>query len=259
MKTFATLLFVLASLLASGQKLLPLHYSRAYQDPPYMLLQADSITAVLEHLETENRLVVFDLEIVNKSGLPLTIDPKQFHYYAANQPFPALTDSAADIHQVSYPHSELPGYMKRSLSKKAVEQQYEASIRQQKTLAIIFGVLSATVVVADVASDIRDAKKEVYTFKDWTRSEARDVITASTLMSADAVISSSAEKNYYTREDLHFLDQEIMEGMNLPDTSALRGKVYFPKIGPYRYYRIVVPVEDYNFVFDFRKARTKDY
>lgn len=259
MKTLTSLLLLLASTSVFAQRLVPQAYSKAYQDPYYMVLEADSITAVLEHLEIEHRLVVFDLEIANRSGRPLKVEPKEFHYYAGNQPFPKLTDEDDDIHQVSYPYSEMPGVLKGSLSKNAVEEQYETSIKQQKTLAIIFGVLSVTAVVADIAGDVKDAGKENYSLRDWNKSQARDVFTASTLITADAVIGASQEKNYYAREDLHYLDQEIMQPMELADTSALRGKVYFPKIGPYRYYRIVVPVEDYNFVFDFRRARASDF
>ena len=259
MKTSTTLLLLLVGSTAFGQRLVPINFSKAYQDPYYMVLEADSITAVLEHLETENRLVVFDLEIVNKSGLPLKVDPKLFHYYAGSSPFPELTGEADNVHQVSFPYSQVPGYLRKSLTKNVVEDHYETQIKQQQTLAIIFGVLSVGMMVADVASDLRDSKKEFYTQKDWNKSQTRDVLTATTLMTTDAVIRSSQERNYYTREDLHYLDQEIMQPMALPDTSALRGKVYFPKNGYYRYYRVVVPVEGYNFVFDFRKARVSDY
>ena len=237
MKTYTTLLLLLVGSTAFGQRLVPINFSKAYQDPYYMVLEADSITAVLEHVETENRLVIFDLEIVNKSGLPLKVDPKLFHYYAGSSPFPELSDMADNIHQVSFPYSQVPGYLRKSLTKKVVEDHYETQIKQQQTLAIIFGVLSVGMMVADVASDVRDSKKEFYTQKDWNKSQTRDVLTASTLMTTDAV----------------------MQPMDLPDTSALRGKVYFPKNGYYRYYRVVVPVDGYNFVFDFRKARVSDY
>jgi hypothetical protein len=259
MKTYTTLLLLLVASPLLAQRLVPIHFSKAYQDPYYMVLEADSITAVLEHLETDNRLVIFDLEIVNKSGAPLKVDPKLFHYYAGSTPFPELADEADNIHNVSFPYSQVPGYLRKSLSKNAVEDHYRSQIKQQQTLAIVFGVLSVGMMVADVASDVRDSKKEFYTQKDWNKAQARDVLTASTLMTTDAVIRSTQEKNYYTKEELHYLDQEIMQPMDLPDTSALRGKIYFPKNGFYRYYRVVVPLEGYNFVFDFRKARAADY
>ncbi len=259
MKTYTTLFLLLLGSQAFAQQLVPINFSKAYQDPYFMALEADSITAILEHIETENRLVVFDLEIINKSGIPLKVDPQLFHYYAGNSPFPELSNEDDDIHLVSYPYSEIPGYLRRSLTKNVVEDHFESQIKQQQTLAIIFGVVSVGLVVADVASDVRDSKKEFYTRKDWNKSQTRDVLTASSLMTTDAVLRSTQERNYFIREDLHFLDQEIMEPVNLPDTSALRGKVYFPKNGYYRFYRVVVPLEGYNFVFDFRKARLSDF
>ncbi len=237
----------------SQQTLVPLTYSRAYNDPAYMVLEADSVTAVLEHVATENRLVIFDLEIANRSAEPLQVDPHQFHYYAGNMPFPKLDDENEDIHSASYPYSEMPGYMRRALSKNSVEDKYEKQIKQQKTLAIVFGVLTLTAVAADVALDLKDAKKEVFTSADYQRALNRDAVVAGTLASTDVLIDQVGYTIHRAKEELHYLDEELIEPIELTEDAAIRGKVYFPKIGPYKFYRIVIPVGELNYVFDFRK------
>lgn len=258
MKIFYTFLMLFSTPLVAQQILLPLTYSKAYNDPAFMVLEADSITAVLEHVETADRFTVFDLEIVNKSGFPVHVDPRQFHYYAGDNPFPELTSEDQDIHQVSYPNSLVPGYMRKTIDKLAMEKHYETQLKQQQALAVFFGVLSVGMVVLDVSQDIKDVQKEVYTMKDWNRSQTRDALVASTLITRDVVLSTSAEKRYNAGESLHYLNKEFLEAIELPDTSAVRGNVYFPKTGHYKYYRIVVPVDGINFVFDFRKGKPSE-
>lgn len=256
MKNFILLLVLCSSAfcVCAQRQLVPITYSKAYGDPTYMVLEADSITAVLEHAGTDGRFLIFDLEIANRSGRSVLVEPRQVHYYAGREPFAKLDTEDADVHTASWPNSDMPGTLRSALSRQAVEEQYEKQIRQEKAVAIVFGILSLGAVVADVALDVKDSKKEFFTKQDFMNAQNRDILVASSVASAQLAIENSSYSIHQKREDLHYLEQEFLQTIDLPDTSAVRGKIFFPKTGTYRYYRIVVPVGDLNYVFDFKKS-----
>lgn len=253
-------LIILISFPSIAQRsLVPLHYSEAYKDPPYMVLEADSITAVLEHVYSEEKFVVFDVEVVNRSGQRIQFNPYQMHYYASPKPFQKLVDEDQDIHRASFPNSTVPGYLKKPLSKESVERAYEQQLKQQRALAIAFGIISLGAVVADVALDINDSKKPRVTERDFVKSANRDVLVATTLIAGEMVMENAAFQSRVATEELHYLQEEVLEPVELADDSAVRGKVYFQNTGNYKYYRIVLPVGEINYVFDFRKRRSSEY
>ena len=224
-----------------------------------MVLEADSITAVVEHLYSGGKFVVFDVEVVNRSGQRIQFNPYQMHYYASPKPFQKLINENQDIHQASFPNSTVPGYLKKPFSKRAVEEAYERQLKQQKTLAIAFGIISLGAVVADVALDIKDSKKSLVTERDFAQSANRDAMVATTLIAGEMIMENAAFKSRIATEELHYLQEEVLEPVELTDDSAVRGKVYFQNAGNFKYYRIVLPVGEINYVFDFRKRRSSEY
>ena len=103
------------------------------------------------------------------------------------------------------------------------------------------GLLSAGLIIFDVAMDAKDMNTGEWTKKKADNAMIRDVVTMSSL----AVMDMAQQVTYTTAEkkgeDLYFLQEEILRPEILPSGGSCRGKVFFPKSGG-QYVKLVIPV-----------------
>jgi hypothetical protein len=107
--------------------------------------------------------------------------------------------------------------------------------------------------VNDAVQDSKDSRKEFWTLQDERRMAARDVATFTGLMTVDFLGQALENKNLKVSEDLAYLPDEYLHQQILYPDAHMRGRVFFKYSPEFKYYRIILPVEGINYIFDFRK------
>ena len=105
--------------------------------------------------------------------------------------------------------------------------------------------------VYDAVQDGQDFRFEL-SRKRVNKSIARDVGVAASLTAIDIAGDALTEKQIKSDEDLYYLPDEVLQIGPIDEGESLRGKVYLHQNYKQKYYRLMVPVEDLLFVFDFR-------
>ena len=112
-------------------------------------------------------------------------------------------------------------------------------------------------VIFDVAMNVRDYKSPEWTPKKQRNSDIRNLLTMAGIMATDAVRQQNIFSGIEESEDLRFLDREIFRSGEIPPGEYVRGKMFFP-VHPAPYQRLILLLDNTEFVLDFRKADERD-
>ena len=213
-------------------------------------LDYQGIVIVAENIEVNDRQIVFDVEVKNEADHRLRFNPEEAYYLASNSPFPL-------DYQDGY-RSEWEANLKKhhALTEKEVSRYFENKIKSQKKTNLITGILSAGLIVFDVAMASKGVPVEASS-KLCNQEAIRSMITVGGLAAMDIVREQSAITAMQASEDLHFLPGEILEEGVIMPGQTFRGKVFFP-ITWNDFIRMIVTVEGNEFVLDFRWATKKE-
>jgi hypothetical protein len=255
MKTLSGILILLiASHLGFSQKfLVPITYDPKIDDGKVAVIETDDIAIFVENLEVNKAALVFDLEIRNFSLYTFTVDPSDAQILNAYDEFPT-----SDVHGREMTlkfESSVPRNF--ALPENDVAERYETAMRSNKMMGGLFIALATGLAAFDAVKDAQNFNSLVWTDKMARNGWIRDVATMASFVGADIANNKLQEDSDRKKEDLNYLSQEILEITEVKPMEAVRGKVFFPNEGG-KYFRIIMPVDGYDYIFDFRKAKSKD-
>ena len=246
MKPFWLLLLVFA--IGCQSRLVPVAYQPKQQDAHVSVATQDDITVYLENLEYKNEIIVFDLEIINESGQGFYFDPEKIYFHTSPTGFKTVTN----LEENWLEKSKSVGSPRYAMSKRSVENYYRKSIRSKETGKFFVGLLAVGAAALNVAGGSGELGGSAFA------NVAREVLVGASIVGSEVAGEVLTQKQIEDDEDLYYLDQEILKNGNVEDGSSVRGKVYFKPRDAYKFYRIVVPLTYYDFIFDMREASNKE-
>jgi hypothetical protein len=234
--------------------LVPLsHNDYILDDPKYLGIETDEATVFLEFIESKFGYYIFDLEVINHSAAEIFIAPQFISYYASKKSFKPLYDSTVDVHKISRPNSELRMKRQYANSPERTRKMYrEKMISQARTAAFLIGLVTVAVAVYDAEKDDRDSKKESLSKKEENESIGRDLLVSVAESATEAAIEVANE----AKEDNSDIPYKLFIESNIMPEDTVRGKIFLPKES-YRYSRVIVPIGNFDYVFDFRRDGVK--
>ena len=244
-----TILLILIPLTGLAQKrLIPNEFNLSNHAETVSIIEGEGITVFVECLEVNRDLLVFDIEFKNESGYDLRVDPQSIYYYGAISPFPDLEDYFWELSNKGEFAFDHLGY---SLSQRTVAHYYERKVDSKQRTKTLLAVLGATLIVFDAVIDGQDYRGEPSRQR-ANKSLARDVVVNISLSAIDIAGTAITNDQIKSDEDLYYLPDEFLPPDFIKPNEFIRGKVYFSQIHKHNYYRLMVPVNDLFFVFDFR-------
>jgi hypothetical protein len=245
-------LWALLLLLASCAPVVPLYQLDPANPNPLAVLETDEITIKLQHLNNQFGHYVFDLEIINKSSKPLDFSPQRVEYYAAPKMF-SVPYFIEDLRKESYSNSQLIEKHIFAVNPETIKDFIEQRERGLATAKTIFAIISIGAMVYDGIQDAKDFKKERWTQADVNRSVNRDVLIASSLFLTD--VSNTSHE--IARQEAYYLPHELFPDMEIEGFSQQRGKIFLPIGTSFRYMRMILPIGEKEYVFDFKRRNAK--
>jgi hypothetical protein len=204
-------------------------------------------------MKSQHGYMVFDLEIANHSQHPLSVAPQLVSFYASSKTFGPF-QTGDDVHALSSPNSTLTMDRHFAADPSSIERFYLDKAKAQKVGAGIFTVLTVGLIIYDMAQDSKGASKEIYTSRDELKSFGRDVMVATAITATD-IAKSSAQQ---TAAESHFLPYELFPECPIKSGNNVRGKIFIPTESSHKYVRVIVPLNDADYVFDFRRREVKN-
>ena len=241
------LLLIPLSCLAQ-KRLVPNDFDISNQTETYTLIEKNGISVYAECLELNRDLLIFDIEIKNESRAFLEIDPEEIFYYHSEVPFP---NPEEELWEHYFREQSLDNFRRYGESPRSVENYYRKKIRSKENTKKLLAVIGTGLMIYDVVKDGQDFHKEP-THNRYKKSIARDISLAASLAGIDIAGSVLTNEQIESDEDLHYLYEEILPFSDIEKGESVRGKVYFIQNPQFRYYRLLVPVENKMYVFDFR-------
>ena len=244
---------VVLILTTSCGPLVPLSYNeQILDDPKYLGIETEEATVFLEFMESKFGYYIFDLEVINHSSSELFIAPQFISYYASRKEFKPLYDSTDDVHKISRPNSELLMTRQFANSPERTRKMYRKKMEsQEKTAAFLITLVGAAIAVYGAEKDKEDSKKETWTKKDENKSIGRDILVSVAMSASDAAIEIAKEPN--VEDDVPY---KLFPESKIMPSDSVRGTIFLPKES-YRYSRVVVPLGNFDYVFDFRRDGVK--
>jgi hypothetical protein len=241
--------YVLAILLSGCGPWVPLSYDRdSSENELTQTIESPDATVILEYMGSQNNFYVFDLEIQNHSSVPIAMAPQNISFYMSPKLFvPIHTD---DVHVASQHSTEITKNRQFACSTAQVIKAYQEKVKAKEAGLVIFAILGAGLIVYDAVKDAEDSKKETWTKKDETRAATRDLIVEASLTATRI----AADESYRSAEESFYLPYELFPECEIGTGKSKRGKVFISIVEySYNYARIVVPLQNNNYVFDFKK------
>ena len=258
MKSLFYLALFMALVSCSPQALVPYAFNPVTDREPVSIIEANDLTVYMENIERKSNLLVFDLEVVNNSDRNIRLNHPELYYYAGYEKFHTIADTVTvDIKNAYAMPSQKVNY-RNAMTSGRVEKYYEDRAKDQKAMGILLFAVGVGLVLNDIVQDGNDASKAVWTENDQNRAVSRDILTAGSLLAIDIASHETAKAESETYEDLHYLPFEMFPEKQIAPGESLRGKVFFPTSQPFKYYRLVVPIGNTDYVFDFRKRKQAD-
>ncbi len=118
----------------------------------------------------------------------------------------------------------------------------------------IFTILAIGLIAYDIAADSKAVTKEVSSSRDEWKSFGRDVMVTAAVVAKD-VAQVSAQQ---AAEESHFLPYELFPECTIEAGCNVRGKIFLPIESSHKYVRIIVPLGDTDYVFDFKRRGVKN-
>ena len=238
--------------MAACSPLVPMSYKDNANSRLTQSIKTEDATVWLRYMRSQYGYMIFDLEIANHSPFQLSVAPQQISFYGSSKPFvPLETDE--DVHALSRPNSTLKMNRQFACAPSSVQRVYAEKANSKKAEVGLFAVLAIGAIVFDATQDSKDAHKETFTSKDASKSFGRDVMVAAAVAASD-VAQSSAQQ---AAEDSYYLPFELFPECALESGNSIRGKIFLPRES-YKYYvRVIIPIGDADYVFDFRRLAAK--
>jgi hypothetical protein len=214
--------------------------------------KSNGIEISVENLLVDHQHFIFDVLITNESPDPVLIDPASMYYLPSPVKFPADYDPDA---MLDY-EDKLTKYF--VMTEQQVKDLYTHKIQDQRNKSILLGILSAGLIVFDVAMDTKDMNRGEWTSKMTRSANTRKALTTVGLATADILNDQAGYKAWQKREDLIYLDQEILKCGELQPGQSVRGKIFFISSNE-QHFRLIVPIGRTDFSFDFREAEPADF
>jgi hypothetical protein len=215
-------------------------------------LETNDASVWLQYMQSQHGYMVFDLEIANNSQFEMQVAPQMISTYASSKIF-ATPETGDDVHKLSSPNSTLTMTRHFASDPSSVQRFYSEKAKAKRTEATMFAILTVGLIIFDIASDSKAARKEVYTNRDEWKSLSRDLMVTTALTATD-VAQASAQQ---AAEESHFLPYELFPECTIKPGGNVRGKIFVPIEASHKYVRLVVPVGDEDYVFDFRRSGVK--
>lgn len=249
MRPYAILVLVLV-LVGCQSRLVPVSYKPSNPDGPVAVANQDDITVYLENLEYKSDLIVFDLEIVNNTNTGFYFDPGKVHYYTSDKKLNQIDTSAEDWQESNVMGSSKARF---AMNQRKVENYYRQSIKSKETGKFLVGLLAVGVIALDVAG----GGGEISTGSAFTN-VAREVLVGATIVGSEVAQEVITNKQIKDDDDLYYLPDEYLAAQNIESRGSVRGKVFFKRSNSDTHYRVVVPVDYYDFIFDMREAKSSE-
>jgi len=250
------LLLILLFLISScTHRLIPTWYDKDTDDSILAEITDQDVTIRVENLELKENQVIFDVEIINNADEHLCLNTSLFYHLTSQYEFKSLDTISADQFAYEY-DSDWKKF--NALSGAQVKKRIEDKIKYKEGANGFLVLLGAGLIIADGIQDIKDATDDDFSEADLERSIEREVAVASSLATIDQITYGNANKIMGLEEDLHYLNSEILEIDELAPKTSKRGKVYFSNVYVRKYSRLVLPIGETYFVFDFRKAKSAE-
>jgi len=250
-RTLLILFFLIWICSSCAQVLVPAWFDPEDQPFKSSRMEYEGLTLVTENLENNDQHLVFDVEIRNEGDQPVYIDPADFYYLESEEPFPPETLYQPDS------HFESGLKKKQALSEAEVGRQFEEEIKGKRRTGLILGILSAGLVIYDVAMDAKDFNSGEWSAGKANRAMVRDVVTMASLTAMDVAQQQSAITFEKKGADLYYLPEEILHSQVLDPGEFSRGKVFLPGTRD-KFIKLVIPIADTEYAFDYRWAEVEE-
>lgn len=243
--------FIFFFISSCAQNLVPAWFDPEVHSSKDSRMEFDGLTIITENLDVNDQHLVFDVEIRNNTVHPVHVKPEVMYYLGSGVPFPQETHD----HSGTSFESTLEKYP--AIGEKEVGDQIENKIKAQRRTGILLGILSAGLMIYDVAMDARDFNSGEWTAKKANNAVLRDVVTMASLTAMDVVQQQSAMNAQVKGADLFYLPDEILRSNLLGPGESCRGKVFFP-VTKDKYIKVIIPIENTEYAFDYRWAEVED-
>lgn len=258
-QTMKSLLFLSIVLLSActSRFLVPLTYDFPTNRGTALVSELDSVRVMVENIELKGSYLVFDMEVNNRSWEPVEIVPEHICYYASPDAFKTL-DSLEDVHALSMFYQNEFNYKERAMRPSEVEAYFLERLKTKQGVAIVLLLAGAGMVVHDAVQDAQDANKVEWTASDAKKAAARDGLTVASLVAIDIANEGLAASSYRDNKEMQYLPDELFPQKTIAPGDSFRGKVFFPKKEAHQHYRLIVPIGNTDYVFDFRKLTPEE-
>ncbi len=242
---------------ACSSFLVPLTYNFQNDNNTSLLSEYDSVTVIAQNIEMKGGYLVFDVEVNNRSDQPIEVIPEHMCYYASPAEFRTV-DSTEDVYAATLYYQNEFNYKENAMRPKEVAAFFKDRFNAKQGVGIALLLVGAGLVIHDVAKDVEDAGKTEWTAADAKKAYKRDVLTASSLTAIDVANESLAAAAYKDDMESRFLPDELFPQTTLAPGNSFRGKVFFRKKENKPYYRLVIPIGNTDYFFDFRKPISEE-
>ena len=240
MKT--TVLFILpllACLSACSTLLVPSWFDGSVDTQNVSYASDDYLSVYAENLKMDDRFIVFDVQVVNRATTPAVVEAESMllivsELYGENNAGRTVVREPLPVRQL--------------------QRHLERSIKSANTGNFLIGLLGATLIACDATTFAGGVAEASTGGGVMMRSKTVDMAIAATLTGLGVAGNLTNNSIYRLSEELAQIDGHYLYSCEVPPGQSLRGLVYFEAC-PGLNYRLVVPVNGSEFVFDFRKAK----
>lgn len=246
--------FVILILITACGPLVPLSYNpNNLPTSTAQVIETDEVTVILEYIERKYGHYIFDLEVINHTPNTINAAPQLISFYASPKPFKSLHSVTEDVHTQSASNSALTMKRQAANSPSETKRLYEERAKSKASLSILLAVVGAGLTIYDAVKDSEDAQQETWTKKDENKAIGRDLLV-SVAFTASEVAESSA---YQAEDESYYVPYELFPECTLKPDKSVRGKIFIPMESSYRYSRVVIPINNTDYVFDLKRKGVK--
>lgn len=215
------------------------------------VIEFEGITVMAENLEVNQQHMIFDVEIINHAGYPVSLDYSNIYSYVSNNPYPADTDTECN-------RAFEAGLIKQfPLSEERVAGDLSGKIEKSRKTGTILGLITAGLVIFDAAMDAHDLNRYEWTPRNQRNANIRKALTFTGIAATDILHSKARMEKWKGIEDRQFLHREILDDILIEPGGSVRGKMFFP-VTDKAFIRLIFLIRGTELVLDYRWAEPDD-
>jgi hypothetical protein len=198
----------------------------------YVIISDNNLVTSLAYINSEKDLLIFDLEVINRSGSDVLVAPEKFYYHPIEAKF------VSDTLKVMAVDPEL----KLKMLDKLISHK-RADLSNQ-------AISNFVVETADLIGDIADSEdrniqeKQLDANKDLERQVSADREEGRT---RNQISDLSSQRNYWA--------SQVLRKTTLKPGEAIHGKIYFPADRDTEKLKIILTLENVKFDLIFDQSR----